>query len=72
MRSGWKTWSGFAFTMAAIFGIYLMLTPTATLAKGRPPPPPPCDCPETIETPFGTCVLVACGSDCVYQCPFPG
>ena len=71
MRSGLKTLSGFSLTMVAIFAIYLLLTPTATLAKGRPPPPPPCDCPETIETPFGTCVLVSCGFDCVYQCPFP-
>lgn len=67
MRSGLKTLSGFAFTMAVVFGIYLMLTPTATLAKGKPPPPPPCDCAPTI----GPCVLVACGFDCVYLCPFP-
>ena len=70
MRSGLKTLSGFAFSLAVIFGIYLMLTPTATLAKGKPPPPP-CNCAETIETPFGTCVLEECGSDCVYVCPFP-
>ncbi len=71
MRSGFKTLSGFAFTLAAIFAIYLLLTPTATLAKGKPPPPP-CDCPDTIPGPFGPCELVACGSDCVYVCPFPG
>ena len=72
MRSGLKTLSGFAFTMAVIFGIYLLLTPTSTFAKGKPKPPP-CDCPETIELPNGTvCTLEACGFDCVYVCPFPG
>ena len=59
-----------ALAAVIALGLQGLISPSTALAKGKPQPPP-CDCPETIETPFGTCELVSCGSDCVYVCPFP-
>ena len=57
--------SAAAFLMA----VAALLAPSA-LAK---PKRPPCTtCPATIQVGNLTCTLSACGSDCVYTCPFPG
>lgn len=41
--------------------------------EAGPKKPKPCtNCPPTIEVGGVTCTLEACGSDCVYTCPFPG
>ena len=70
MRGGFRVLSGLALIVALAGAAHLGMTSEA-VAKGKPQPPP-CDCPETIELPNGdVCVLVACGSDCVYSCPFP-
>lgn len=71
MRKGIRRASGIGLVAALAFGLYMILTPATAVGKGKPKPPS-CDCPETIETPFGTCVLDSCGFDCTYVCPFPG
>ena len=55
-----------ALVIALVVGVAALFVPSDTLAKGKPKPPP-CPCAPTI----GLCVLEACGSDCVYVCPFP-
>ena len=50
-------------------GVAALVVPTDAWAKR---PPAPCTtCAPTITLGDGrVCTLVACGSDCVYQCPF--
>jgi hypothetical protein len=57
--------------LVLVVGLCTLVSPQSAVAKGKPAPPP-CPCPETIELPNGmVCVLVSCGFDCVYECPFP-
>ena len=59
--------------LALVLGAAALLMPTDTYAKGKPPKPSQCPwCPETIMIGGVVCTLEACGSDCVYSCPFPG
>ena len=71
MKKNVTLWGGVTIATMALIAVSGALTPGDALAKGKPKPPP-CDCPEEIETPLGPCVLVDCGFDCVYVCPFPG
>lgn len=59
-----------AAALLMLAGIFVAFVPTDTLAGGKKPPK--CtNCPPTITLPDGrVCTLTACGSDCVYQCPF--
>ena len=64
--------------VAIVLGAVALLSSGTAVAHhkpghgGGPPSPPPCERPEEIELPNGdVCVLVGCGSDCVYQCPLP-
>ena len=53
---------------ACLLALAALLAPAA-LAK---PKPPTCTtCPATLQVGGLTCTLSACGSDCVYTCPFP-
>lgn len=52
-------------------GLVALLAPGEALARGKPKPNCP-NCPPTITVGGVTCTLSACGSDCVYTCPFPG
>ena len=66
-----RTLGSVALIAVLVVGLCALLMPSAAFAKGKPQPPP-CPCPDTIELPDGTvCVLVSCGFDCVYECPFP-
>jgi len=71
MRKKMRRISAAVLTAGAIAVTCMLFTPSDALGKGKPKPPP-CDCPETIPGPFGDCVLIDCGFDCVYACPFPG
>jgi hypothetical protein len=53
---------------ACLLAIAALLAPSAA-AKPKPPSCP--NCPATILVGGVTCTLSACGSDCVYTCPFP-
>lgn len=72
MRKGLKVAGTLLLVAALVVGFCAIVAPNTALAKGKPQPPP-CDCPETIDLGNGiVCTLVACGSDSVYSCPFPG
>jgi hypothetical protein len=53
---------------AIVLGAASLLAPP-TSAKGPKPPSCP-NCPSTIVVGGRVCTLSACGSDCVYTCPF--
>ena len=51
------------------FGVAVLTTEPVEAGKGGKGKPGP-DC-SKICPPIGPCVAVACGFDCVYECPFP-
>lgn len=68
-----KRWLGrlaLAAAVAALFAAFLVVFAPVDAFAGKKPPK--CtNCPQTITLPDGrVCTLSACGSDCVYTCPF--
>ena len=54
--------------VACLVAVGALLSPAAV---AKPKPPTCSNCPATIVVGGITCTLSACGSDCVYTCPFP-
>ncbi len=68
MKKVWRS-------VAVVFGLVLLAGAIAgvlsTSAYSKPPKPKCPNCAPTITLPDGrVCTLEACGSDCVYTCPF--